>query len=125
MTDTEPVERAGHTPGPWRVGYGSLHVFADNAKIGGDAMVCEVRGWGYLTGKGHGALGLSSDEAAAIQDANARLIASAPDLLDALKTAKETIRAWHGPNAWEIYDRASPEMKVINAALLKAEGGPS
>lgn len=46
------------------------------------------------------------------------------DMLEALKTAKETIRAWHGPNAWDIYDRVSPEMRVINEAIAKAEGRP-
>lgn len=54
--------------------------------------------------------------------ADARLIAAAPEMLEALKTAKDTIRAWHGPNDWEIYDRSSPEMKAINAAIAKAEG---
>lgn len=53
---------------------------------------------------------------------HAALMVAAPELLEALKTAKETIRAWHGPNAWDIYDRASPEMKAINSAIAKAEG---
>lgn len=52
----------------------------------------------------------------------ARLIAAAPDLLEALMTARETIRALHGPNQWDIYDRCSPEMKAINAAITRATG---
>lgn len=51
-----------------------------------------------------------------------RCVNTAPDLLAALKTAKEAIRVWHGPNQWDIYDRASPEMKAINSAIAKAEG---
>ena len=43
--------------------------------------ICDVRGWGYLTGGG--ALGLPHDQALAIQEANARLIAAAPDLYTA------------------------------------------
>lgn len=43
------------------------------------------------------------------------------ELEKALKTAHSTIHAWHGPTAWDIYDRASPEMKVINAALSGAK----
>ena len=31
-------------------------------------MVIDLRGWGYLTGKGHGALGLDQDTATKVQD---------------------------------------------------------
>lgn len=72
-----------HTPGPWVVeSFGSPRVIATDHK--GPFPVCDVRGWGHLTGKGHGALGLSYEEGAAIQDANARLIAAAPEMLAAL-----------------------------------------
>lgn len=36
--------------------------------------------------------------------------------LAALRKARETIRALHGPVAWEIYDDNSPEMNQVNAA---------
>ena len=39
----------------------------------------------------------------------------------ALLTARDTIKALHGPVAWDIYDQHSPEMKQINAALEKAK----
>ena len=52
-------------------------------------------------------------------NSHASLVEEVERLREALKTAKETIRAWHGPNAWEIYDRVSPEMRVINEALEK------
>jgi hypothetical protein len=32
------------------------------SKKGGDAHLLDIRGWGYLTGRGDGALGLSEDE---------------------------------------------------------------
>lgn len=102
-----------HTPGPWRVGYRSLHILADNAKAGGDAMICDIRGWGYLTGKGHGALGLPPEQAAAIQDANARLIAAAPELLEALKECAAS--AGFQYMTFEARGR-------VEAALAKAEG---
>lgn len=55
------------------------------------------------------------------------LIVSAPELLEALEKAKETIKAWHGmgPDAdsfWNAYDKNSPEMKIINGAIAKARG---
>lgn len=110
-----------HTPGPWRVGPYAMHVFADNAKIGGDAMVCEIRGWGYLTGNGHGALGLSAEQAQAIQTANTNLIASAPDLLEALKRAVAILDGELG--SWG--DRNQADWMAIDAALSKAQGTQS
>lgn len=75
---------AQHMPGPWKVGYRAMDVLAPSKK-GGDAKVCDIRGWGYLTGKGDGALGLSDVEGYAIQQANAALISAAPEMLVQLK----------------------------------------
>lgn len=74
-----------HTPGPWQVGYNFMDVGCVNAKIGGHAKLFDVRGWGYLTGNGHGGLGMNPDHAFEVQKANARLAAAAPELLNALK----------------------------------------
>lgn len=78
MTDTQqsPAGRAGFTPGPWSADGGSGYVMAED----GQMPVCEVRGWGYLSTRRE-----SEDAAAAEQDANARLISAAPDLLAALR----------------------------------------
>ena len=46
-----------------------------NAKIGGMNPVIDIRSWGYLTGQGHGALGLTQHDAAAEQDAFGELVA--------------------------------------------------
>lgn len=40
----------------------------------GWSHIADIRGWGFLTGGGNGALGLSDDEAKAIQDAIANEI---------------------------------------------------
>lgn len=56
------------------------------------------------------------------QEANAYLYASAHDLYEALEDALTTIKALHGPVAWGIYERSSPEMQRYNAALRKARG---
>ncbi|MDB5607750.1 MAG: hypothetical protein JWP25_4650 [Bradyrhizobium sp.] len=65
-----------HFPPPWRVCPYALHIYADNVPKG-PARVADLRGWGYLTGKGHGALGLSDDEGIKVQKANAELIVKA------------------------------------------------
>lgn len=39
--------------------------------------VCDIRGWGYLTGKGHGGLGINENHAAKLQDHIGEMIAEA------------------------------------------------
>lgn len=72
-----------HTPAPWTVGRYAMSVEGQTSK--GTMKICDIRGWGHLTGQGHGALGLDQDEALKIQTANAHLIAAAPELLAALQ----------------------------------------
>lgn len=73
--------------------HGPREITCENVKIGGPAKVFDVRGWGYLTGKGHGGLGLSEDEALAIQTANTTLIVTLvnnlPSILSALRGREE------------------------------------
>lgn len=56
------------------------------------------------------------------------------ELVDGLKKAKAIIRGWHSLGhrdtdeekaMWGIYDRRSPEMKMINDVLSKYEDNPS
>jgi hypothetical protein len=56
-----------------------LKICGVNRKIGGPNPIIDIRGWGYLTGGGHGALGLSVEQAKAEQDALGDLVA---DLLN-------------------------------------------
>lgn len=60
---------------PYR--YEPLHqcVYGVCHKNGHEVMVCDVRGWGYLTGKGQAALGLETDAAKRIQDQTGETIA--------------------------------------------------
>ena len=69
-----------HTQGEWTQ-YEGMIVESKSESM----KICDIRGWGRLTGSGHGGLGLSHDEAKAIQIANANLIAAAPDMLEALE----------------------------------------
>jgi hypothetical protein len=45
-------------------------------------------------------------------------------LLQALRDARTAIKVFHGPVAWDIYERSSPEMKRIDAAIAAAEAQP-
>lgn len=76
------------TPGPWEPDDSAAYVFAPESM-----MICQIRGWGHLTGKGHGALCLSDEEAIAIQKANQQLIARARNVLPALLDNIEALEA--------------------------------
>jgi hypothetical protein len=58
--------------GPWKLDKFACYVWAPSEKggdfplmdeLGENGRVAELRGWGYYTGKGHGALGLDPDDA--------------------------------------------------------------
>lgn len=109
-----------HTTGPWEANGDTVY-----AKDSG-MRVCDVRGWGYLTGKGVGALGLPDDQAFGIQLANARLIAAAPDLLDALRNlldeAEDVFVCMTDATGIDRHNYPSA-FKAARAALAKAENG--
>jgi hypothetical protein len=76
LTSTKVIEIAAGTEGvqggPWKLDKFACYIWAPSEK-GGDfplmdepgehGRVAELRGWGYYTGNGHGALGLHPDEA--------------------------------------------------------------
>ena len=67
MTSTEELERllaeaTKHFKLPFVADLATMKIFDAEYR-----MVADIRGWGYLTGKGDGALGLSEDEGIAAQ----------------------------------------------------------
>lgn len=94
-----------HTPGPWRAVGDAMKVYADNM------CICDIRGWGHLTGTG--GLHLSDEDAVAIQRANTRLIVAAPELLAAAKDAARE---------WRLHGQLTDSCRVLEAAIAKAEG---
>jgi hypothetical protein len=112
-----------HTKGPWEIDHG-LRIIARNVERG-PMPVADVRGWGYLTGKGHGALGLPFDEAEKIQTANARLLVAAPDmahegkfLLDRLDDFEREIQSDELAREWA--GHVSPSIERLRAIIAKA-----
>lgn len=73
-----------HTMGPWAYDPRSGWISADNCCHRGSMHVADIRGWGHLTGGGM-AHALPPKEAKEIQDANAKLICAAPEMLAVLK----------------------------------------
>ena len=83
-----------HTPGPWLVGYAVRGAFQIEDEYG--MVLCTRNYW---------------DNNAEASEANARLIAAAPDLLAMLKVAQ----------LWLDID-GRYDMQGINAVIAKAEG---
>jgi hypothetical protein len=100
-----------HTPGPWFVGAntnndGGVSIVSDEARV------CVVD----AIGKFPRGQGWNHQDAA--RDANARLIAAAPDMLEALKAISEVgIREIHD---WQAI--AERMQATALAAIAKAEG---
>ena len=108
-----------HTPGPWKVSNTCGMIFGRS--VGGcnmeesDFMVAQVRGWGHLQY-------LGEEKAIAIQEANARLIAAAPetknshdDLLAACEYTKTLLADGVGQH--------THALALIEAAIAQAEKG--
>lgn len=119
MQTTETKGLTQHTPGPWRIKDDRWH---DNGKArlraisigdGGDfyrGTVAHMQSAEHING-------MTADEV----EANARLIASAPELLEALRLFE---RQWNacGPNS--DFGRYFQNVRdAARAAILKATGG--
>lgn len=93
------MDEIKHTPGPWiatRCDDGTMMVHTE-----GD-IVAGIVAFG---------------DRGALDEANARLIATAPDLLEALKAAREMLERYEHAATGETFNDLQ-----INAAIAKAEG---
>ena len=104
MTDTE---QGKHTPGPWAVNPFAAQVDAFNEN--GGATVCEL-------------LWPTEVRSEAETEANARLIAAAPDLLAALKALRRYITIRYSEFGEVLNEGAVTDLATIDAAIAKAEG---
>lgn len=98
-----------HTPGPWTYEAVSQTVYGISEggcnKTVEPFMIANVRGWGHLQYLPNGA---------EIQDANGRLLAAAPDLLEALENIV-ALSQNHNCYEFEAYSKALD-------AIAKAKG---
>jgi len=101
MTDRELMQ---HTPGPWKVD-------AMGNVWSADTKVCEMSEHPVI------ASGCYREKTDDEHRANARLIAAAPDLFDALKQARRCL-AW----ACEQRPEFQAEYNAVDAAIAKATG---
>lgn len=87
---------------------------------GGDTAALDIRGYGYLTGKGHGAHGYSDEKATDIQDQLGKYAEVAMNAYPLLMEALTLVR-----DSWEDPELGWKASAAVEAALRKAtpEGG--
>lgn len=115
-------ERHAATPGPWKVlkAAGGWIETAGNPYGRGSMHIADTRGWGHLTGRG-GGCAFSEAKAIAIQDANAQLIAAAPELLEACRRVAEWLSSFSMPPTSTIAEKET-HLALLEAVIEKAEG---
>ena len=105
-------QKAAHTSGPWLIEWnaaqgGEGHYITDSVDMVEFSRIAAV---------------LFHDDADGETRANAHLIASAPDLLEALQTTAANLRSWKAANGGGIKTFDS-WLEVVEEAIAKAEGG--
>jgi len=120
MNDTNRTtdERASHTPGPWRIQQESVDTQWHIITAAGGRIMANIH---IETGN-------------AMDAANARLIAAAPELLEALKrlartyvstmeSGRDRIIALGGDcDPVDVMERGDPYLRIAKEAIAKAEG---
>ena len=110
---TDASRHAEHTPGPWRIAY-------DGPSL--PIITTESPEWGIVALVRDGGYGGENKPYRDVSEPNARLIASAPDLLAALKEMTEDLEA-----RWDMNDRSTNPgirhcVEQAKAVIAKAEG---
>lgn len=115
MANEQQLRSARHTPGPWewdKHGYSLRPVEPDPDVSNLHTIIDREYGaWGFL--------GKDLDAVLAEDAANRRLIASAPELLDALQIAEEFMSGFEGD---ELQPGIGLQLHIIRAAIAKATG---
>lgn len=101
------ADTANHTPGPW----------AFKTAGNGDCGISASR-TGYFA-EAFADIRYAGEDARAEALANARLIAAAPDILEAAKAIFEPLDAWDGMSECPI---TTAHIDVLRTAISKAEG---
>lgn len=115
------MSESKHTPGPWEYVPSSEHHGPYVAgPFGGDICDCYTMSQPQLPSTLNGGPSRPIHFQAEMADANARLIAAAPDLYEALKEARETIRELVTARWSEAEGTPKDWTRQIDAALSRA-----
>lgn len=98
------------TPGPWRSNEPLKGwIEAPNCCDRGPMHIADIRGWGHLTGRGHGAHAMDEASAIAVHEANADFIKHAREDVPALVAEIRRLRSATTPSMRERCARVADE----------------
>lgn len=95
---------SGHTPGPWKISAECQTIIIDDRSPFGNGVLIAS-----CMGNDHSGFYATASQA----NANASLIAAAPELLEACKSALDWLQGW---------ESAEPFSATLRAAIAKATG---
>ncbi len=99
---------AQHTPGPWQVAHSDR------------TQVCDVLGCAPIA-----YIARRNPKGRAEDYANTRLIAAAPDLLEALQAAADALEVLRRGHGVEVSTACYPALNLCRAAITRATGSTS
>lgn len=99
-----------HTPGPWQYYYDQSDHYVHKVRAG-VGLICQMPGWRV------------NSELKAEQEANARLIASAPELLQALQITRGNIASLGPAGALTPYTSYQEWLSMVDDVIAKATVG--
>lgn len=116
-----------HTPSVTDWEYNAAGALIEGRAPGyGSVTIAEIRGYGYLTGQGPGALGLPQEYAEAIQDGWGRKMAAAPRLAEELAAWRAWAERWERDIETSVsvspitHNELVERLAATNAALREA-----
>ena len=110
------MSKPAHTPGPWRVGAYGTTVMTGRPNSQANDTICSL----YMPiHSGVGELLLPQDARTEQVEANARLIAAAPDILAALQRLRDDVQAMHVGSERCNDCAVCLSLKLADAALSK------
>ena len=111
------MSEAKHTPGPWQVMGGERLVWV-SAHLAGPSDICDLYHYSAKAPENDGFVLKENAEA------NAHLIAAAPDLLEALEGLWDVVEGAIQSGDWQIDGACDPDAELHRAerAIKKAKG---
>lgn len=114
------MSESKHTPAPWLIGDLAFTHFQGPEGLSEGRLAASIHHGAVSASVPLIRVGAGRDDDADEVMANARLIAAAPELLEALRAAEDFMAGFEGD---ELQEGIDERLTTVRAAIAKAEGG--